>query len=41
MGVRAKAMAIDVPSSIRWVCSAATASGRNPSWRASNVNSPA
>ena len=38
IGVRAKAIAIAVPSSMRDVCSAATASGRNGSCLASNEN---
>ena len=38
MGVRAKAMAMAVPSWIRSVCSAATANGTNGSCLASNEN---
>ena len=41
MGVRAKAMATDVPSSMVSVSPAAATSGRNPSWRASGVKMPA
>ncbi len=40
IGLRAKATAIDVPSSISDVCSAASSSGRNGSWFVSAVQAP-
>ena len=40
IGLRAKATAIDVPSSTRSVCSAASSSGRNGSWFVSAVHRP-
>ena len=41
IGFRARATAIEVPSSIRSVCSAATMWGRNGSWLVSAVHAPA
>ena len=40
MGFRANATAIEVPSSISSVCSAARSSGRNGSWPVSAVQTP-
>ena len=40
IGLRAKATAMPVPSSIRSVCSAASTSGRNGSWPVSADQSP-
>ena len=40
IGVRANAIAIDVPSSIRSVRCAAGMIGRNPSWEVSAMNAP-
>ena len=40
IGLRAKATAIDVPSSSSDVCSAASSSGRNGSWLVSAVQPP-
>jgi hypothetical protein len=40
IGLRAKATAIDVPSSTCSVCSAASSSGKNGSWLVSAVQTP-
>jgi hypothetical protein len=40
IGFRAKATAIDVPSSISSVCSAARSRGKNGSWPVSAVQTP-
>jgi hypothetical protein len=40
MGLRANATAMEVPSSIRDVATAATASGRNGSWLTSAHHAP-
>ena len=40
IGLRAKATAMEVPSSMVWVCSAASSSGKNGSWLVSAVHAP-